>query len=311
MAENIHHITSEDEWREALAVGEYRSKDFGIELFIHCSYAHQLMAVADRLFRGKKDLLLLVIDLSKLNCNVVDENLEGGTELYPHVYGPLPLEAVVAVLPLPSKHDGGFMLPCGLEPFRGLNAARFGRRRLGTLYWYSKGFGLRPSIPLMLKTRFYALLILIVGIVSCDQATKRLAISHLRDAPRQTYLQDTIRFEYAENEGAFLGLGNAWNESVRFGLFVVGNGVLLSWIGLWMWRHRTAPSGQLIGLALIWGGGVSNFADRIFSDGRVVDFLNMGIGSVRTGIFNVADVAIMAGMGLLIVDWARNTKRVD
>jgi signal peptidase II len=63
-----------------------------------------------------------------------------------------------------------------------------------------------------------------------------------------------------------------------------------------------------LGMALIWGGGVSNFADRILSDGRVVDFLNLGIGSLRTGIFNVADVAIMAGVGLLILAWTRNTK---
>ena len=115
MAQHIYHITSEDEWKEAFAVGEYRSADFESETFIHCSYAYQLMGVADRLFRGKRDLVLLVIDLSQLNCKVVDENLADGTELYPHVYGPLPFEAVVKVLPFPSKHDGGYMLPCGLD----------------------------------------------------------------------------------------------------------------------------------------------------------------------------------------------------
>ena len=163
----------------------------------------------------------------------------------------------------------------------------------------------------MLKTRFSALLILIVCTISCDQVTKRFAATHLKDAPRQTYLGDTIRLEYAENEGAFLGLGNEWSDSVRFWLFVVGNGVLLSWIGFWIWQHRNAPIGHTLGLAFIWGGGVSNFADRILSDGRVVDFLNMGIGPVRTGIFNVADVAIMAGVGFLILDWTRNTKKDD
>ena len=115
MTQHLYHITSEDEWREALAAGEYRSKDFETETFIHCSYAQQLMTVADRRFRGKRDLVLLVIDRSKLNCKIVDENLMGGTERYPHVYGPLPLEAVAKVLPFPSKRDGGFMLPCGLE----------------------------------------------------------------------------------------------------------------------------------------------------------------------------------------------------
>jgi signal peptidase II len=160
------------------------------------------------------------------------------------------------------------------------------------------------------RTRLHALLILIVVIISCDQATKRYAASHLKDAPRQSYFRDTIRVEYAENEGAFLGLGQRWSPSVRFWLFVVGNGILLSWIGIWIWQHRTAPMSQTLGLALIWGGGISNFADRILSDGRVVDFLNLGIGSLRTGIFNVADVAIMAGVGLLVLVWTKNTKGV-
>ena len=115
MAKHIYHITSEDEWKGALAVGEYKSKDFETEAFNHCSYAHQLIEVADRLFGGRSDLVLLVIDPSKLSCKVVDENLLGGAELYPHVYGPLPLRAVSKVIPFPSKRDGGFMLPCGLE----------------------------------------------------------------------------------------------------------------------------------------------------------------------------------------------------
>jgi uncharacterized protein (DUF952 family) len=115
MTPHVYHITSENEWIEALAVGEYRSKDFETEAFIHCSYVHQLEEVAGRLFGGRKDLVLLVVDPSKLSCRIVDESLQGGGELYPHVYGPLPLDAVIKVLPLPSKHDGSFVLPCGLE----------------------------------------------------------------------------------------------------------------------------------------------------------------------------------------------------
>lgn len=116
MTQLLYHITSEIEWAEALTLCEYRSRNFDAETFVHCSYAHQLLDVAVRLFGGRKDLVLLVVDPSKLSCDVVGENLEGGEELYPHVYGPLPLEAIVKVLPFPPKHDGGFLLPCGLEP---------------------------------------------------------------------------------------------------------------------------------------------------------------------------------------------------
>lgn len=115
MTQSICHITTEDEWNEALAAGEYRSKDLETETFIHCSYVHQLGKVAESLFGGRKDLVLLVVDPSKLSCKVVDENLEGRAEFFPHVYGPLPLDAVIKVLPFPPKRDGGFLLPCGLE----------------------------------------------------------------------------------------------------------------------------------------------------------------------------------------------------
>jgi signal peptidase II len=55
-------------------------------------------------------------------------------------------------------------------------------------------------------------------------------------------------------------------------------------------------------LALVAGGGISNLIDRLLYNGRVTDFLNVGIGGVRTGIFNVADMAIMAGALLLLLN---------
>ncbi|HXC20398.1 MAG TPA: signal peptidase II, partial [Steroidobacteraceae bacterium] len=59
---------------------------------------------------------------------------------------------------------------------------------------------------------------------------------------------------------------------------------------------------RFIALALIAGGGISNLIDRLLYGGRVTDFLNVGIGSLRTGIFNVADMAILAGALLLILN---------
>jgi len=57
----------------------------------------------------------------------------------------------------------------------------------------------------------------------------------------------------------------------------------------------------LVGFALILAGGVGNLIDRVLNDGRVVDFMNVGIGRVRTGVFNVADMALMAGVGLVLI----------
>lgn len=107
----IFHITSADEARIAQEKGTYVPAAFDREGFIHCSYAHQVVPVANRLFRGKRDLVLLEIDPAKLECSIVDENLEGGTELFPHLYGRLKMAAVLRVREFPCDADGGFSLP--------------------------------------------------------------------------------------------------------------------------------------------------------------------------------------------------------
>jgi len=106
--DRIFHITSDAEWQVAQVFGQYRPKRFAEEGFIHCSYAHQVKSVADRLFKGGSDLVLLQIDPSRLSCRIVDENLEGGEQLFPHVYGALPIGAVSMVHPFPCEADGSF-----------------------------------------------------------------------------------------------------------------------------------------------------------------------------------------------------------
>lgn len=98
----LYHITSEREAREAAQAGEYSPAAFEREGFIHCSYAHQVLATLQRIFRGRTDLVLLEIDPELLGCKVVEENLEGGAELFPHIYGQLRMSAVVKVHTVPT-----------------------------------------------------------------------------------------------------------------------------------------------------------------------------------------------------------------
>ena len=107
----IYHITSADEATAAARSGTYAPKAFHADGFIHCSYPRQVRDVANRRFSGRTDLVLLAIDPTKLACEVVDENLEGGTDLFPHIYGRLPMSAVVEVHPFPCRADGRFDLP--------------------------------------------------------------------------------------------------------------------------------------------------------------------------------------------------------
>ena len=103
MTESIYHITSAAEAAAAQASGIYEPTGFPSEGFIHCSYRHQLNGVAARWFQGRSGLVVFEIDRSRLACRTVDENLQGGSELFPHIYGQLPLAAVVAIhqFPLP------------------------------------------------------------------------------------------------------------------------------------------------------------------------------------------------------------------
>jgi len=81
------------------------------EGFIHLSWPHQVTKVADNLYRGQTDLVLLAVDLEPLIEHVKDEDLYGLGETYPHLYAALPVEAVLEAIPFPPRPDGTFELP--------------------------------------------------------------------------------------------------------------------------------------------------------------------------------------------------------
>jgi uncharacterized protein (DUF952 family) len=107
----LFHITSAEEARDAARAGIYAPGTFEAEGFIHCSYARQVCEVANRIFSGRSDLVLLEIDRTKLTCEVIDENLEGGAQMFPHIYGRLAVDAVVRIHRFPCGDDGRFELP--------------------------------------------------------------------------------------------------------------------------------------------------------------------------------------------------------
>jgi signal peptidase II len=153
----------------------------------------------------------------------------------------------------------------------------------------------------MMVSRLGVRLVLLLAMactIGCDRVTKHVASTTLAGAPGRSFFADTLRLEYAENTGAFLGLGAAWPPHVRLTVFALAALVGLALIVRIGRRLRHVPP-ALVGLALIAAGTLSNLADRI-AYGSVVDFLNVGIGALRTGIFNVADVAIFGGAALVV-----------
>jgi signal peptidase II len=144
-----------------------------------------------------------------------------------------------------------------------------------------------------------ALLGIVVACVACDQGAKRLAEAHLAPGERISLLGDTVRLELAHNAGAFLSLGSALPEHVRAYLFTWGVGLVVLGVLVAALRARTPPR-TTVAAALAAAGGLGNLWDRIASGGWVVDFLNVGVGPLRTGIFNVADVFLTAAVAILL-----------
>ena len=155
------------------------------------------------------------------------------------------------------------------------------------------------------KQRIALIVLTLAACVGCDQQTKSFATANLRGHEPMSLLADTVRFEYAENTGSFLGLGDALPVSLRTAVFTYGCTVGLAALLVYVFAAARLSVIQVLAFSLICAGGTGNLLDRWICGGYVRDFLNVGIGSVRTGIFNVADAAMMAGCFLALIS-ARN-----
>ena len=115
----IYHLTSRQAWREAQQRGEYRAESLESEGFIHCSTQMQILPVAEKFYKGQQGILLLEIDPSLLTSELRWEAPSGGApppgvpegDLFPHIYGPVNLDAIVKVYDLESDPDGSYKLP--------------------------------------------------------------------------------------------------------------------------------------------------------------------------------------------------------
>jgi signal peptidase II len=142
------------------------------------------------------------------------------------------------------------------------------------------------------------LLVMVLTTVGCDRMTKHLAETNLAGMPGQSFLGDVVRLEYAENPGAFLSLGARLPGWARTLFLTFGAALGLAAVSIVAIKRRWLGM-SLAGAMLMSSGGASNLVDRV-ARGSVVDFMSIGVGSLRTGIFNVADVAVMVGAALIV-----------
>jgi signal peptidase II len=146
--------------------------------------------------------------------------------------------------------------------------------------------------------RLLAILSVLAFTAGCDQATKHLARSGLSQYEAKTYAGGLVEFTLAENRGAFLSLGGTLPQAVRVllaGAVAIGLVALL----VFLLRSSRLNRAAFVALTLAWAGGVSNLIDRVARHGAVTDFMVLRAGPLHTGIFNVADLAIVIGVILL------------
>ena len=149
------------------------------------------------------------------------------------------------------------------------------------------------------RQRLLLLLLTLAACTGCDQQTKALAAGQLRGRDAISFIGGVVRLDYAENPGAFLSLGDSLPVAWRTTVFIIAPLLGIAAVLLYTLLRRQARW-QVLALALMCGGGLGNLIDRMRFEGYVRDFMVVGIGPVHTGIFNFADMFLMAGCAMWI-----------
>ena len=153
----------------------------------------------------------------------------------------------------------------------------------------------------MKKSRTLFISFLIIFNIVLDQISKFWVRTEVPRGSKTQIIGDYLSLHNVENSGAFLGLGSDFNPILKIILLNVLPIVVLTLVLIHIFRDKKLDRLSLIGFSCIIGGGIANIYDRILY-GSVTDFFHMDFGGVfRTGIFNLADVSVMVGMGCLLL----------
>ena len=149
--------------------------------------------------------------------------------------------------------------------------------------------------------RVLALAILIPLVVITDQATKSLARHLLLDGADVAFLLKAIHFKLIYNKGIFLGLGRDWPHFLRIILFTFGQ-ILCGLVLLYLaWTSKAISKKTFLTTVLVAAGDLSNPVDHILNHGAVTDFIQIKLGPLITGVFNLADLMVVSGLIMVII----------
>jgi signal peptidase II len=148
--------------------------------------------------------------------------------------------------------------------------------------------------------RLAFILFILISCVSCDQLTKAVVRKTIQYEEEITVIRDYVTLTKVENKGAFLSAGNSLPVPVKTVLLSIFPLAALIYGLFFLFTKENLTRPMTIGLCFFIGGGIGNIYDRIVN-GSVTDFLHIDFGLFQTGIFNVADVSIMAGMFIILI----------
>jgi signal peptidase II len=150
-------------------------------------------------------------------------------------------------------------------------------------------------------SRTLGIILLIVANIAIDQISKAIVRVEVAKNEMMPIIGDTFIMTNVENKGAFLGMGSDLSDTSRLLFLLVLPILVLGYVIYYILRTKSLDRLSLIAFCCIIGGGIANVYDRIVY-GSVTDFFHIDLGGVfRTGIFNVADMSVTAGMIMLLL----------
>lgn len=158
--------------------------------------------------------------------------------------------------------------------------------------------------------RIALILIIIFANIGCDQITKKLARENLEYNTTVEVIGDYLILTKVENKGAFLGMGSELSPVLRTILLLVLPSVVMIGVFVYLIRTKDLNIISIWALSFIVGGGIGNLYDRILY-GQVTDMLFIDLKFAHTGIFNMADVSVMVGTGLILLDQFTSKKKTE
>ena len=152
-----------------------------------------------------------------------------------------------------------------------------------------------------LSKRTLYILLVIVLTIAADQISKIIVRAKVIAGSQTEIIGSYLSLHNVENEGAFLGMGSELNDTLRIILLLVLPVVVLGLVLRYILKDKNLDKWSLLAFSMIIGGGIANVFDRVVF-GSVTDFLYIKLTDLlRTGIFNIADLAVTTGMIILVV----------